>query len=247
MVIFSAGNRPTYLRQGGAPGPVSWPASNPHVISVSAINRLGGPSVNAPRGRIDLVAPTSDDVGPCYGDVLSLDRMGSPGCNDGPSGNVNRNSTFGGTSAAAPQVSGVLALLLAREPTLTVAQVRARLAAGADPWGRSDDFGAGKLNAAFTVLPFSAAISGPITIVQPGTYTWTANATGGSGQYTYAWAYRNWGSSTWIGLGGGSTVSRSIAANTSRFQFRLTVWSVNRTLQALYEVTVNAAGCSPLC
>jgi subtilisin family serine protease len=48
-----------------------------------------------------------------------------------------------GTSIAAAHVSGVVALMLERNPTLTPAQVRKILSAGAKRLGPSDEFGAG--------------------------------------------------------------------------------------------------------
>jgi subtilisin family serine protease len=61
---------------------------------------------------------------------------------------------FSGTSMAAPMVSGVAALVWAKHPTWTAAQVRARLLASADDLGRrgrDDYFGAGRVDAATAV------------------------------------------------------------------------------------------------
>ena len=52
-----------------------------------------------------------------------------------------------GTSMAAPHVSGVAALILAREPELTASEVRQRLEDYATPIGDPQFFGKGLLNA----------------------------------------------------------------------------------------------------
>ncbi len=147
VVVFSAGNPSN--RAGGFTDRESYPASlssTTAVISVGAINSSGSPTNYTPVGTIDVVAPSGHYTGACVGSVVTNDRRWSAGCNDGPFGNVDYTSTFSGTSAAAPQVSGAAALLLAYRPSLTAAQVKQRIRAGADSWGASNTFGAGKLN-----------------------------------------------------------------------------------------------------
>lgn len=148
VVVFSAGN--TSDRRNSFIGSVQYPAtlsSTTAAISVGAINRFGGPANYTPSGRIDVVAPSGNDTNACLGEIVSIDRWGSAGCNDGPGGDVNYTSTFSGTSASAPQVSAVAALILSVDPSLTAAQVKARIRGSADVWGSSATFGAGKLNA----------------------------------------------------------------------------------------------------
>ncbi len=189
VVVFSAGN--TSARSQAYVGPVQYPASlssTTNVISVGAIDRYGNAADYTPDGVIDVVAPSGAHTGACLGEIITMDRYGSPGCNDGPSGNINYTSTFSGTSAAAPQVAGVAALLLSREPSLTAAAVRSRLRDGADPWGPSTTFGAGKLNAYGTlVAPPRASISGPNAVTEYTSNTWTAVASGGAPPFTYRW------------------------------------------------------------
>ncbi|MDP9353278.1 MAG: S8 family serine peptidase [Chloroflexota bacterium] len=148
VVVFAAGN--TSDRRNGHIGSVQYPAtlsSTTDVISVGAINRHGDPANYTPDGRIDVVAPSGHDTRSCVGEVVTIDRYGSPGCNDGPNEDFSYTRTFSGTSAAAPQVSGVAALMLSYTPSLTASQVKSRLRGGADSWGSSTMFGAGKLNA----------------------------------------------------------------------------------------------------
>ena len=148
VVVFAAGN--TSDRRNGWVGAVQYPAtlsSTTNVISVGAINRTGGPANYTPNGTIDVVAPSGHDTGACVGEVVTIDRYGSPGCNDGPSGDINYTSTFSGTSAAAPQVSGVAALLLSYNGAWTAAQIKTKIRGGATYWGAATTYGAGKLNA----------------------------------------------------------------------------------------------------
>jgi serine protease len=148
VVVFAAGN--TSARSLGLIGGVVYPASlssSRNVVSVSAISRFGTPTDYAPNGTIDVVAPSGMFTNACVGEIVTVDRYGASGCNDGPGGAIDFTSTFSGTSAAAPQVSGVAALILTRYPALTAGQVKARLRATAVPWGPSVTFGAGKLNA----------------------------------------------------------------------------------------------------
>lgn len=149
VVVFAAGN--TSNRSIGLLGSVVYPASlssTTNVISVGAINRWGELTNYTPEyGRVDVVAPSGHLTGFCIGEVVTLDRYGSAGCNDGPNGDINYTSTFSGTSAAAPQVSGVAALMLSQSPFLTAGEVKAKIRIGADWWGSASAFGAGKLNA----------------------------------------------------------------------------------------------------
>ncbi|HET7622212.1 MAG TPA: S8 family serine peptidase [Gemmatimonadaceae bacterium] len=187
LVVFSAGN--TSDRAHGIYGPVLYPALLASTVSVGAINRSGGLTNYTPQtGRIDIVAPSGHITNQCVGDVITTDLLGTRGCNDGPSGNIDYSGTFSGTSAAAPQVAAVGALLLTKDRTLTLSQVKTRLFSGADPWGGTAQVGAGKLNAYHTLVPrVVVGISGPNIVSSPGTYTWTASASGGVGGYGYRW------------------------------------------------------------
>lgn len=204
VMVFAAGN--TSNRAGGYVGGVSYPGSLSNVLTVSAINRWGGSTNYAPDGAaIDVVAPSGHNTGQCIGDVVTTDLTGTRGCNDGPGGDVNFSSTFSGTSAAAPQAAAVAAMVLARNPTWTELQVRDRVKAGADPWGAANTFGAGKLNAYRALVGrVGLTISGVGLAGSEGQYTWTANASGGTGSYTYLWEKSYDGSSFWT-VGTGST------------------------------------------
>jgi chitodextrinase len=68
--------------------------------------------------------------------------MGGPGYNSS-----NYTSTFGGTSSACPVVSGVAALVLGFNPTLTSTEVKNLLYATAGAIGSTNEYGAGKVDA----------------------------------------------------------------------------------------------------
>ena len=109
VVVFAAGN------SGSS---VSFPATVNGVIAVGAVDKNGALCSYSARGsEINLVAPSG--ALDYTGDIRTLDLMGSAGLYPG-----NYLSTFGGTSASCPQVSGVAALLLSINPKLTEAEVR---------------------------------------------------------------------------------------------------------------------------
>ena len=126
------------------------------------------------------------------GDVVTTTLVGDRPCNDGPNANADYTSTFGGTSAAAPQVAGAVALLLAKEPTLTLTEVRNRILGQADPWGASTQFGAGKLNTYRSLAPpppppFTVTITGPDPVQPFSQCLYQALVSGGTSPYSYGW------------------------------------------------------------
>ncbi|MBR1626580.1 MAG: S8 family serine peptidase [Bacteroidales bacterium] len=109
VVVFASGNDE---------GKVTFPADIPGVITVGAINKNGNVWKYSNTGAsMDLVAPSGNING--LGDITTIDRMGNKGWN-----NTNYRDNFGGTSAACPQVAGVVALMLTENPNLTEKQVR---------------------------------------------------------------------------------------------------------------------------
>ena len=189
-VVFAAGN--TSRRYLADYRGMTYPGYLSAVIGVGAIDRDGDPADYTPRdSRLDIVALSSPFTGGCgIGDVRTTELTGrNRACDDGPNGDVDYTSTFSGTSAAAPQVAAAAALLYSVDLNRTESTVRSMLLDNADYWGRSDDFGAGKLNVG-NAISVKASIEGPTEVYSYKECTWHANATGGNPPYSFAW-YRD--------------------------------------------------------
>ena len=124
-VFFSAGQG-IYPNPGGSC--VTYPGNLPQVIAVGAIDNRGKkPNYTNFGDSLDIVAPssTNDPV-----NVTVIDRMGALGYNnpgddtlslDYP--NTNYTRWFGGTSVSCAIASGVAALMLSYDSTITVSQL----------------------------------------------------------------------------------------------------------------------------
>lgn len=123
ITVAAAGN-------GGSLAAPAYPAAYPGVIAVTATDFADRLYSLANRGfYISVAAPGVD--------VLA------------PSGN-HAHQLLSGTSYAAAYVSGIVALMVERNPTIEAGSVRLALTAGAvdlGPLGRDDQFGAGRVNA----------------------------------------------------------------------------------------------------
>jgi subtilisin family serine protease len=186
VVIASAGN----YRQGQSTT-VRYPAAYSNVIAVGA--------TTPDDTRKELNDGTESWWGSCYGPQLDVmapgvyirttDLTGSIGYSTG-----NYYDSFNGTSAAAPHVAGVAALIRSLNTSLSWQQVRdqLRLSAdkvpGMDGEDFTDEYGYGRLNANKAVRNMyvpqvypniasavSAAVSGQTIYVSSGNYTLTSN------------------------------------------------------------------------
>ena len=180
VVVFSSGN---YHPGGGCTtcfNGVAYPANVTGVISVGAIDHNGNIHSYSSRGSgLQLVAPSggasgSADIGGCIipsgGNIWTTDRPGTNGYAAG-----DYFGGFNGTSAAAPQVAGVAALMLSVNPNLTEAQVRTLLQQTAKDLGTTgydNTYGYGLVNAEKAVeMAVGGPISGPDLFCTTGSYS----------------------------------------------------------------------------
>jgi hypothetical protein len=195
VVVSSAGNR------GDTKDVVTFPGTLPGVLTVGAVTKEGNRAGYSPVDEdVDLVAPSGDfDIS----DVRTMDREGSSGkepdastCDDLTEANEPENyyGCFNGTSAAAPQASGVAALMLSANPNLDEGQVRNKIKNTADDEYDGDWAGNGRINAAKAVEaappPLSVNLIGPSSRNSGQEGTWTASVSGGAGSISYDWEYQ---------------------------------------------------------
>ncbi len=163
-------------------GSISYPSGNPNVLAVGATDN------NDQRATFSNYGTGLDVVAPGVG-IYTTDLQGGAGFNTsgGTAGDYYAN--FQGTSAAAPIVSGIAALILSINPNLTQAQVRHiiesstdkvsgysyTMGAGENPtltW--NNEVGYGRVNARKAIeaaLGGATSILGPDLVCTTGSYT----------------------------------------------------------------------------
>ncbi|GAB4235633.1 MAG: hypothetical protein Kow00121_63120 [Elainellaceae cyanobacterium] len=134
VVVFAAGND----RPQGSNSNYHNLNNSRFTIAVAALNHNGVHTYYSDRGANLLVsalgggAPTlPDDFSVPFGDgIVTTDRLGSPGYNlvAAPLEASDYTDDFGGTSAAAPMVTGIVALMLEANPKLGYRDVQEILA-----------------------------------------------------------------------------------------------------------------------
>lgn len=178
VVVFAAGNN-----YASGTTDVAFPASVTGVLAVGALDNNGNICTYSQRGpSLDVMAFGG------YDDIVTTDRMGSLGYNNG-----NYMMTFDGTSAACPQVAGVAALILSAAPYLTENEVCAGIMAAAKDLGapgRDDTYGYGLVDAGYSVtrakpeIYYSGSYSNAVMyavnsmITTRLTYTWYLSTSG---------------------------------------------------------------------
>jgi subtilisin family serine protease len=116
VYVRSAGNQRVFAGNANEDGYLTTPAVIP-VAAVRADGRVA--SYSSPGANVLVAAPSSDDGFP---KVPTTDRSGSAGFAGGDY--ATGSSGFTGTSAAAPQVAGVAALVLSVNTNLTARDVQ---------------------------------------------------------------------------------------------------------------------------
>lgn len=161
------------------------PANCSGVISVAALNRLGGLASYSNYGSVVKIAAPG---GGSSGGILSTINTGTTSPIASPDGG-DTYAYYNGTSMATPHVSGVASLILALNPSLTPGQILARIQSSAStfPTGTGSDCttstcGAGILNAAAAVatdvgISMTASVE-PASTGQALTYTITVVSNG---------------------------------------------------------------------
>lgn len=163
VVVASSGNTPT----SSVGGPVDFPASMDNVIAVGAVDAYGKVCNFSNRGKeLDVVA---------FGSLITTtDVSGALGYTSS-----DYFDLFAGTSAACPQVAGVVALMLEANPSLSAKSVMDILHATSRDLGeegRDDTYGYGLIDAHAAVISAkerTMTISGPNTIEKSGIYNIT--------------------------------------------------------------------------
>jgi subtilisin family serine protease len=176
-------------------------ANSIYTIAVAAMDSYGAQSYYSERGANIVITAPSNGSAPALG-IMTTDNKGPKGYNYGfvtgdILGHPDNTETFGGTSSATPAISGVIALMLQRNPNLgwrDVQEILMRSAAQVDstdsdwitanrtdhvtgnltvPFHFNHKYGAGLVDAAAAV-----ALSGNWTNLKPQkSETVTTNAT----------------------------------------------------------------------
>ncbi|MBC8346451.1 MAG: S8 family serine peptidase [Candidatus Marinimicrobia bacterium] len=178
LVVFSSGNRTSL----SFPTSIHWPANKSNVFTVGAtiesdyrktFNDATGEGWGSKYGfELDVVAPGIH--------IPTTDIVGSAG-NTSTSYNLN----FNGTSAAAPHVSALAALMLSAVPTLSSADIIYFIKHTADTFSwmvGNYEYGSGRINAKEAILslipsaPTGLYIVNPYNIGDPVSISWTASS-----------------------------------------------------------------------
>ena len=165
VVVVAAGN-------GNADASGFTPANCAGVIAVAATNRSGGRAYYSNYGSVvSVAAPGGDMRYSAANGILSTLNAGAtvPG--------ADNYAYYQGTSMATPQVAGVAALMLSKNPALTPNDVAARLKSSERPFPSScSQCGSGIVDARAAVDAAGGGMPTPGNEIEPNDSTATAQA-----------------------------------------------------------------------
>ena len=122
-------------------------------LLVASAGNSGSYSAHYPSGFMETIsvgATTSDDLLAGYSNYGASVDLVAPGVDIWSTAMGNKYAIFGGTSAAAPFVTGICGLMLSQQPELNAEAIKGRLVATADDLGEpgwDDYYASGRINA----------------------------------------------------------------------------------------------------
>jgi serine protease len=228
VVVVAAGNENTDASSSN-------PANCAGVVTVAATNRSGGRAYYSNYGTVVDVAAPGGDVRTTGGGILSTLNAGTtvPG--------ADSYAFYQGTSMATPHVAGVVALMLAKTPSMTPDQVESTLKSTSRAFPAScSGCGAGLVDA-------NAALGGGVVVPPTGSNETESNnttATANSVTVSGTVMNGNMGSTTdtdyfVVQLPAGKTLTSTLTPGSSTADYDLFVYNSNGTQIGASE---NAAG-----
>ncbi|HEX2204353.1 MAG TPA: S8 family serine peptidase, partial [Longimicrobium sp.] len=221
IVVASTGNQQ-------ASNIYSFPAAYAEVVGVGGSGYSDEYVYNnyAP-GNVEVSAPSTGVPGICKG--------------------AGTQGSFEGTSFGTPMVAGAFILLRQKFPSESNAQLRARLRNTAVPMADSRKSGSGRIDvlaALNYVPPVTVTMTGPSLVSTQGSYTWTANPSGGAGSYAYRW-YESWDGVNYYDTGVTTKSYSGWVYAGDQFWLRVVVTSGAQQGSATKRVTGPSGGCGP--